>query len=660
MRTGRRSSRLLFLLGVVLALARCGGTAPGTPGDLTVSSSDDFDRVLLSWTAPAGGAEGYRVQGRVGSSDFQTLAGLVSGPTAAVDLSPSTPEETDLDFRVLAVRGSSESAPSNVAHMHRGLRPADSLSAEPVANGEIALAWTGGSAVADRIVLERAAAPDGGAAPVWASLVELVPGTTSSVDGSPDPEGIFLYRLRFAKGSEQSPWRQTASTTGVLVAPSGLSAEGQPTTITLTWTDHGHGAAELVVLRAAGAALPGAFTEIAHLAPDATSLVDAVPASGLYAYRVVARTLRGTAASTAPVFAGTSAVTGSLVLAPSFLTMPAGPVRAQDGQGSWFVAGGQYGPDSVFRQSGGVWVSKTFAVAATRDLALPVLQVDAAAHPHVMFLREVIQGGSTFAVTHDWFDGVDWQEEELFRQTVANSYGANVTFAVDSSAGLHVIWSSAPTSHDMAYVHRQGGSWVFESLDVVSPEAVGIGPVKLLLDAAGNPNVLLGASARVVHLSRGAGGAWSSEDVPTGPVSAGPYDFLGGVIGASSDLSVFSEYDDVTTYELHVEHEAAGLWGAPEILGSRPFSTAARAAVAIDRPGGRIAATYALLASDGLLLLVNGGQGWNSTVLPASGMEAPTLGFDPTGRLYVLQRLNESFDGQGHTQSLYVLYTEQR
>jgi hypothetical protein len=425
----------------------------------------------------------------------------------------------------------------------------------------------------------------------------------------------------------------------VLLAPDPVVLTPGVGSVALRWTNHAPAALEIIIRRAPGIA-PDPFgngtVELAHLAPD-TQAYDDHPGDGAFVYSIEAWS-SFTSSSTPWIAAITQPALGSGSLRTSIFLLPSGTVRALDPDGGWWI----FSPDvysntaQVWRPAGNGWIPRTLSGGFTR-FAPPTLQLDDAGRAHLIWLTTDVAGGDALVAMHAWFDGSQWTDEELFRETVDYGPDARLGFVVRPDGTLDLIWSPASAGRVPEYLYRASGSWVREPITALAP---GVKPVLLqpVVDSAGTVHTALGMGGQVLGVTRLDAGVWSAETVPTGDVNANIYDSLGTVTTAGGAWAIF--YERSFTFgqvELRMVMKTPQGWAPSELVGFRPWGTSKGWALAAGRTLERIAVGYPAEVGTQLFVWTDGE--WQSAYLLSAADDTPTLHFGAGDRLSALTRI---------------------
>ena len=190
------------------------------------------------------------------------------------------------------------------------LFPPSDLSAVPVSEGQINLAWTDNSTNEQSFRIERKIGSGGTYSELPAGVGANI---TSFNDTGVNESTTYFYRVRAHNGSLSldSCYSNEVSALTYPAAPSDLSAApASSTQIDLNWTDNSSGESGFWIERKNGAG--GTYSVIASPAPNATSYSDAgLSASTTYFYRVYAYNSSGNSIYFNEVSATTFAVAPS-------------------------------------------------------------------------------------------------------------------------------------------------------------------------------------------------------------------------------------------------------------------------------------------------------------------------------------------------------------
>jgi len=595
------------------------------PQDLKVEKTDFYGTYNLTFTV-TGSTQDIDVQAKIGAGSWQDVGtGYVS--SATVSLGPDLPERTPVAFRVRNTLGNQSSDWSAEVSSDSGLRPPIVLTADG-SSGTVRLSWQPRTDVT-AMLIERSDL--GVSTPTWTALASVSPPASSYVDDQAQETRNYSYRLRWVDGATQG---FTATVYSVMVAlrpPSGLTAVPGVESVQLTWQNQSTVATEVVISRAAG--LNGQFaTDLVHLPATATSYGDVGLATGLYTYVVQPRASGfGSAgasvgvATLPPAGAGTweTSVVHFPGTAPSYPYASEAALDDTDRMLAYSDSTGLAASDQP------AWLP--YLPANALPLAQPYFRLDSAFRPHLVYLRNTVQGTSTSAVVHDWFDGASWRSEELARM-VASSYA----FALDPAGRPVALVSMDGTGPGLRVVRWSGSAYVVEDPGVtIGGVTSSLQSMFVAVSPEGTVHVLAqDYSGPAAHASRST--AWSTEPAPL-PT---PESRLQRLVASTGDTLNVLTYD-WTRSQLQLTSRDGSGWGTPVSLASNG---------ALDPSGLRIG-TSVTGGSPALVVSTAGGvqiarpaDGWTEHVLTgAYGLLG--IGYDGSNRLYVLVQGGYAFDG---------------
>jgi len=259
-------------------------TAPADPTNLTAQLQAG-PAVLLTWTDNAANETGFILEKSTGGGAFVQIA--TPGPNA-VSYTDTAVAAGIYSYRVIAVNGALQSAPSNTASITITAPAAPSnLTAQLQAGPAVLLTWLDNATDEAGFIVERAA--NGGA---FTQIAAPGPNAVGYTDTAVAVGNTYAYQVIAVNGALQSLPSNTASITITApAAPSNLTAQLQAgPAVLLTWLDNATDEAGFIVERAANG---GAFAQIAAPGPRAgtgtVSLTDTAVTAGItYAYRVLA------------------------------------------------------------------------------------------------------------------------------------------------------------------------------------------------------------------------------------------------------------------------------------------------------------------------------------------------------------------------------------
>ena len=615
-------------LGLLLA---CSSSAPVTQGPAPIVTPSGFkatylaaNRVLLTWASPTKQFDSYRLEVRTSTGDFQEI-GLVGVGEVRLIVESSTdiPELLVLFFRLTALYQGVPIGPGATVQFTEPLRY---FSASVVfANGQVLVAWSSSSKLADRVEVRRSHYREPAGVAVADPVREFPVSANGFVDTDIGEATTYLYEFTLWAGDVPGdPYRWSVVTE--VAPPTDLVARAHAGSVELQWKNHTTAATEIQIIRCCDEVTPGSSSVIARLPPDAGAYRDGRPDAGLFSYMVMPQV---------PVYGTAFAQAWADVLLPTarldteIQPGPHPPYAVFHPSGEWLLCGEEEivplppdGPDggSAIPPSrlGGVdsWVS-------------PCLQLDGAQRPHVVFATRADLG---VTLHHAWFDGNRWNSEEI----VTRGGFSGARFGVDRHGGVHLVWVQAAMYPDVGfeYAHAADGGWVAASLPGISlaPDDV---LLNLAVDESDVLHVLLGP--RLDHLRRSAAGAWSLERIPVN-LDAGEEIRQAAFLSAGPDgSSVFFTRGRVAASgeTLEVVTSAGAAWSAPVLIASNDGYP--HWLITANSPDGRrLLVTWA--NSTGTFF-ENGDAGWRPTSLGGYAAFIAGLGLDAEAHLHVLERM---------------------
>jgi fibronectin type 3 domain-containing protein len=224
---------------VVLGVLKDAGWAPQPATGLTAGLSGP-SQATLNWTNNGGGPTGFRIERSPNGVDTWTSCGTAGA--SATSFNDSGLGGGDNYYRVVAYSNLGDAYPSNVSDkVTSALAAATALTATPVSDTQINLAWTNNAASATAATVQRSPT---GADGTWTTLTTTAaPGSTAGAytDSGPLAEGTtYYYQVIVTSGSLQSSPSSPAHTSTFLAKPTGLVTSAPPTftQVKLSWTNH--------------------------------------------------------------------------------------------------------------------------------------------------------------------------------------------------------------------------------------------------------------------------------------------------------------------------------------------------------------------------------------------------------------------------------------
>jgi titin len=246
---------------------------PAAPSNLTAATISQH-QIDLAWTDNNNDEKGFVIERKAVEGAFAKIATVGANATKYAD--KFLAQTSAYFYRVRAFNDNGQSAYSNEATattLSNPPAPPGSLTAVPMSNTKIRLAWTDSSdnETGFRIVRKNSA---GGAFVEIATLGENV---KSFVDSSLAPLTTYYYRIRaFNSGGNSSYSNETHATTfpNPPNAPGNLTAAAASSKgINLAWADQSNNETGFKIERKIGA--NGTFAEISVVGANVTSFADA-------------------------------------------------------------------------------------------------------------------------------------------------------------------------------------------------------------------------------------------------------------------------------------------------------------------------------------------------------------------------------------------------
>lgn len=507
----------LVLLALCSALAGC-NQAGTEPDDFRATQAPwSFDSLLLEWRPPTtGDLTGYELEWRVAQGPFALLG--AAGPQvigAQVTLGTSTPDATDIEFRLRALPDPKGTRVAS-AVVHRGVRPPVLTCADGgwqcIAGPDgFSLGIQNRSAGANALHLKRQKLLPDTSAWIPGPSFTLPPDATTYVDpldGDWSEEAEYAYTLTAEKGGRLSSEVTVYTARLPLLAPAQVVATPVAGGIQVSFQNRSSRAQCLSIAREAPQAAPQ--TVAACLTPPevgatTTFLDDHAPTAGIVRYRVaVLKQYVQSAWATSDWIlpAPPAGLSAKIVTVPPGLKavrLASGGFATYDVDSQNFVTFTAPGPGGnvPLRIPSGWWNSGALATD-------PGGQVDGLA-------ARCVTGAPDCEILHASFDGSAWSLEEIGRGTS----WPPVALDVGLDGTLRAAWASGG---DIVVATRAGGTWQSESLTGA------LGPNRdqffaITGDEQGTTHVVHGEWPGLVHRYRDIDG-WRSEPVPGAPSNA--------------------------------------------------------------------------------------------------------------------------------------------
>ena len=675
--------RIIYALSVyclALCFGACGGGGGGSaanqnlhPSNLSiVTNNSDIDLLVCYWDPPTIPFDGYEFEGKVGSESYSKWHnGLLPRDWEGIRfyLSKNDPEATDYHFRLRAATGAAYTDYSNEISYHKGIYAPELLGwtgdIQTNVRGGITINWKNNSQVADSIKLERGISSDMGVTYSWTTIAGIPFGATSYIDSNYPESSWLSYRVTYSKGSDGASGKSDVFTSP-LAAPLNLSGTLIPGGARLQWVNRSSNADELVIMRKNLANPNYSFYDIASISPTLSIYEDTQLPTGFYAYRVEARKSGRIPASSVEIKVATAPPPGGISLQPGLVQMPNSVASVVDSKGKWYFAEKDETGSSILCPTSSGWT--THKLDNVSSWYSPYVVLDAQDRPHAIYLQEVTPGSQDNYLVHTWFNGTSWQTENIARRTFYTAGGfVPYTYAMDLGGSLHIIWlnnNGSPSTDDLEYAHRDpDGTWKVERLDI-GTTPVNIGSLyQLVVDGNGTPHLIAGFYLGVYHMVRTGENAWVNETVPVGSLPGDYYASLACVAIDNVNLMVFFERYEIPydpnngyDYELCVLRKTAGSWGTVQPIANRAADSLLfpTGVVAHSSNWGRVAVTYRSTAENRLLVYEN--NAWSTTKIGAPNYWCPSIGFDNSAKLHLLQKMSNPTSTTGD--ALYANYVE--
>jgi hypothetical protein len=649
-----------------------GGTGGGAlsagiqpPTQFAAKQSDNYYQVLLTWTASPSTIDGYDLSGAVGSGPYSQIGtGLIPSDVIGglLTLDPTTPEDTNFQFRICAQQGTNRSDYAQTSY-HLGIYPATMFVGDvDPRQQQINLTWVRNSVIADAVVLQRAVGSNP-ASLDYSTLPMADLTATSYVDTDIQDGNVYNYQIYYRKGSEASSAATCLNVYYSLASPGNLAVATGTSSATLTWVPRSTQATELRVYRKAGfLGVSAGDTPIATLPPTSTTYTDQGLAQGIYSYCVASYDNKNGNLQMSPMVPAIMqpSALGSSTFQADFQLLPSAPWLQQDASGNWLAW-----PVLQTDRSYGLltWTNGSSSCqefGAVDLTSTPGILMDTSFQPHLAFDLE--PAGTSESLVHGWRDNAGWHSEVVEQgRCYSTLVRSDFTFLQAPDGTLHLLYGALPgssgTLHGVDAVRGPGGWTLTEDPQLFAFE-------KFALDSTGNllavkVDISPGASSSTLELwTRAADGSWSSEAIPEVVVPAAEDSSLiqfqvgsDGTIHLITDVSSDYPGGPGTVYLAR----RSGVWSSPEwIAPTSPAITVDTRQMTICPSNQSI--YFAENLSQGLVLFNRPPAGsWQSVLLvPAGPYQLPFWqGLSAAGKFYLATRPPESPTGAA------VIFTEQ-
>jgi hypothetical protein len=281
-------------------------------------------QINLAWTDNSNNESGFKVERSPnGASDWTQIATVGADVNAYSDTGLTC--HTTYYYRVRAYEAGDNSNYSNTANTTTIVCPLSApsnLTATPVSQTQIDLAWTDNSNNEDGFKIERS--PNGTSD--WTQIATVGANVTTYSNSGLTCSTAYYYRVRAYNASSDSGYSNTANATTITctpAAPSGLTAtQVSQTQINLAWTDNSNNESGFKIERSPNGT--SGWTQIAMVGANVTAYSDTgLTCSTTYYYRVRAYNAGGNSGYS------NTANTTTVVCTP---TMPSGLTATQVSQ----------------------------------------------------------------------------------------------------------------------------------------------------------------------------------------------------------------------------------------------------------------------------------------------------------------------------------------
>ena len=591
---------------------------PSPPENVAVTKDQFYGRFDLSWTI-SGAVGQIEVQARQGNGEWQDMGLLYGSPSFVELINPA--ERTPVAFRLRNTNLGVHSDWSAEVTENTGLyMPQVTLATG--GGGQIQLGWFMRQDVTG-LIIERSTGTTG-----WTPVTTVPSGVARYTDTQVDELQLYSYRLRWVDGAIEGYNATLYPMNPGVRAPTALVAVPGVERVDLSWQNQSSSASGIVVVRSMFLAPGFGGTEVAHLPPTATSFSDVGVATGLYRYEV--QTLAtGVAASSASVPVATLPPSGSWDV--SVLQFPAGDLVGVAGAGiddtgrvlAWSSAQGLVGSNSP------AWLPHQLADANGLPVAVPMFELDASFHPHIVWMRSTVQNTLEAAEMHEWYDGSGWRTEELIRLQLDSWW----VHALDPS-GRPVVLTAK--SSGFRVVRWNGSAYVVEDTGASLAPNTSVSALRIAVSPEGVVHALVqGSDGHVVHAWRDT--SWKQEAVTVLTSTETLQE-----IAASTGDRLTVTFLDWVVPQVRLVEKSGGAWGAPVTISASTLFVD-RQSLRLETSGTGAHPTLAMPTPSGLQI-ARPGDGWTPhTLTGTSG--AMGLGYDASDKLWVLVPGGSDFNG---------------
>jgi titin len=278
---------------------------PDTPSNL-VAAAASHKRINLAWQDNADNEDGYKIERKTDAVGSTFAQYATVGPNVSSFADTGLTALSTYFYRVVGFNADGQSGYSNEASAKTFPNPPgapSNLTATPLSNKQIKLAWTDNASNEAGFKIERKT----GATGLFAEVGTVAANVKTFTDTSLSASTEFFYRLRaFNLGNNSAYTNEANATTlpNAPEAPSNLAVKPGKKRMTLEWSDNADNEAGVKIERKQGTAVN--FTQIAVLAANAVTYADTgLGVNTKYTYRIRAHNTGGHSAYS-PAVTGTT------------------------------------------------------------------------------------------------------------------------------------------------------------------------------------------------------------------------------------------------------------------------------------------------------------------------------------------------------------------
>lgn len=602
--------------------------------------------VSLAWNTNSTHADGLVVERAtcdINGFPTSTWSNVYAYGAKTSCLDKSAVELTRFLYRVTNLKGQIPSAPSlPSAVVNTPLAaPSNVYASYDSYNQGVYVYWNSSYGANRTSKLERAESDVAGNPTTdWIPLTLPSGNQSSYTDKAVKEATYYLYRVANVLDPYTTPFVHTPSPVRTpLLGPIQLVTTPKAGGVDLSWQNQSLTATHVIVRRVAGYNT----TDVATLAPSATTYSDTNLPLGTYGYNIVATDNVGETVSST-VSGTTLNRADSLSLTASALSQ----INVADADlrptGSWAFAG--QNPFEVF-SNGDPWTA-IYPNTASR-LGSSIIKMDDQDHPHSLYLVPSLTDPAISILRHLWHDGTTWNTEDLMQGTFANFYNAaSFQFTLDSTGRPQAMvnltsttYPSGGTVGSLSYVHYANSAWSVESLSGASNKASTIQSYTLSLDATDHPHVLVRIGSDGIELLPDGSGAWNVATLTDEPLNNYNSSLLDSVWHDANNGWIFymiQTYSPSAGWKLKARQKLAGVWQTNVELGVQSQNTSAATAL-VGRSSGRSRVAVLFSTNIGLKVFHLDLTGWHETLVDpntSNNSRWYRLGFDASNKLRIL------------------------